>query len=62
MPIEIRELVIKAVVKPEDDNSTSISAMPAINAGTNNGMTQKEEIIHECIERVLKILKDKKER
>lgn len=62
MPIEIRELVIKAVVRPEDENGTSISAMPAINSGLNNGITPKEEIIHECIERVLQILKDKKER
>ena len=62
MPIEIRELIIKAVVSPEQENGTSISAIPAINSGTNNGITAKEEIIHECMERIMQILKDKKER
>jgi len=57
MPIEIRELVIKATVTQE---SGSGSNMPA--TGSNNAVTPPEELINTCTERMLEILKEKMER
>ncbi len=54
MPVEIKELVIKAVVN-EDARSGSDEG----SAGQQEG---PEKIIQACVERVLEILKDKKER
>ncbi len=48
MPVEIRELVIRATIA---ENTASVSDA----AG-------KEEIIAECIEQVIQILKEKEER
>ena len=53
MPIEIRELIIKATVS---DNSSEDSK--AQGAGSND----KADLIAECVEQVMEILKDKKER
>jgi hypothetical protein len=57
MPIEIRELVIKATVTQE---STSGSASGG--SSSNNAVTEKEEIINTCVEKILDILKEKTER
>jgi hypothetical protein len=57
MPIEVRELVIKATVT--EDSSTG--AMPA-HETVNNSVPEKEEIINACVEKVLEILKQKTER
>lgn len=57
MPIEIRELVIKATIVQDGavgDRSGS--------AGQNNGVTPSEELINTCVEKVLEILKEKNER
>ena len=53
MPMEIRELVIKATVR--DRTSERL-------AGSREHRAEKEEIIRECIEQVMEILKLKKER
>lgn len=52
MPVEIRELIICARINNDD------------NSGSGEGITseQKEDIIAECIQQVLKILERKKER
>ena len=55
MPIEIRELIIKATVVQE--GSTGANAAPSSN--TNNNVSANEEIITACVEKVLEILKDK---
>jgi hypothetical protein len=53
MPVEIKELVIRAVAAEEKS-----SAYP-----TENGkMTDKQAIVEECVRQVLKILKRSKER
>jgi len=57
MPIEIKELNIKAYI---DDSS-----MPANRPGTpvtNDNTSDTESIISACVEQVLQILKDKEER
>lgn len=53
MPVEIRELQITAVVQ-----DTPASGQAAGSAGTSS----KEDIVAECVEQVLEILKQKNER
>ena len=53
MPIEVKELIIKATVKQESEQET---AQPAPSAGSN------EAVIAECVDQVLEILKEKMER
>ena len=54
MPIEVRELIIRATVVQEGKGP----AAPA----SNNSIPADEAIINTCVEKVLKILKDKHER
>jgi Family of unknown function (DUF5908) len=56
MPIEVRELVIKATITQDGQQGNAASA------GNNNAVTSPEEIINTCVEKVLDILKDKMER
>ncbi len=55
MPIEVRELVIKATVVQEDQVGGS-SASSGKNALSN------EQIISACVEKILEILRDRDER
>lgn len=56
MPIEVRELIIKAAVVQEG-TPTGASADK-----TNNSVSSAEEIIRLCVEKVLEIIKDKTDR
>ena len=53
MPIEIRELIVKATVRDRTTESQS---------GSRQRRSEKEEIIRECVAQVLDIFKHKKER
>jgi hypothetical protein len=53
MPIEIRELVVKATVRDRTSEQQ---------AGSSERRREKEEIIRECVDQVMEILKRKKER
>lgn len=55
MPVEVRELVIKATVVQE--GSGGASDMPS--SGGNNNVSANEEIINTCVEKILEILKEK---
>jgi hypothetical protein len=55
MPIEIRELQIKATVQ---DTITTVESTNAVTAPE----TRMEEIIAACVEQVLNIIKEKQER
>lgn len=57
MPIEIRELVIKATIVQD-----GAAADRGGSTGQNNGVTASEELINTCVEKVLEILKEKNER
>jgi len=57
MPVEVRELVIKATVGQEPTTGVSQST-----PGANNEMTPSQEIIQTCVEKVLEIIKEKMER
>ena len=58
MPIEIRELIIRARV--EDQPGTSPSTSPSASPRVSEGDIQK--IVALCAEEVLKVLKKQKER
>jgi hypothetical protein len=55
MPIEIRELVIKATIVPEGSGSQALSGSPS----ENNNVSPNEEMINTCVEKILEILKQK---
>lgn len=59
MPIEIRELVIKATVD-QSQGSGSGSSAPA--KGSPSNSSAGEDIIKECVDKVLDILKERNER
>jgi hypothetical protein len=58
MPIEVRELVIKATVVQD---GTAPAAMGSGSPADGN-TSSTEEIIKTCVDKVLEILKDKNER
>lgn len=55
MPVEIKELVIRATTTMETENDKELSQK-------ENAVDDKEAIIQACVKQVLKILKQKKER
>ena len=57
MPIEIRELVIKATINQDQNKAAS-----ATNTGAVDGNEDKEAIVREAVEEVLRIIESKKER
>jgi hypothetical protein len=59
MPIEIRELVIKATV---DQTQGSGAGATASGKGSSSNSSPGEDLIKECVEKVLAILNEKNER
>ena len=57
MPIEIRELVIKATVNQDGPASSQGNS-----SATGHQETPNEEMINTCVEKILQILKEKNER
>lgn len=58
MPIEVRELVIKATIVQEDVSGNGSSTA----SSSNNDVSSNEALIKICVEKVLEILKEKDER
>ncbi len=58
MPIEIRELTIKVNVN-QDQNKAAVDSTAASTAGSSE---EKEALIKEAAEEVLRIIENKKER
>jgi hypothetical protein len=58
MPIEIRELVIKATIVQEG----TAGSQAATTSSGNNNVSANEEIITACVEKVLEIINDKNDR
>lgn len=56
MPIEIRELVIKATINQDQNKAASASNSNA------SETEEKEAIVREAVEEVLRIMESKKER
>jgi hypothetical protein len=57
MPVEIRELVIKATI---EQNGAAASGAAGSSAGSNSA--PGEDMIKTCVDKVLEILKEKNER
>jgi hypothetical protein len=60
MPIEIRELVIKAIVDQSQGSGTANSGAPG--KGYQSNSSPGEDMIKECVEKILAVLKEKNER
>ncbi len=59
MPIEIRELVIKAVV--QQDRGSGTSGAPGASQGHNDSKPD-EELLNKCLDKITEILKERHER
>lgn len=57
MPVEIRELVIKATI---EQNGAAVSGAAGTSAGSNS--SPGDDMIKTCVDKVLEILKEKNER
>lgn len=57
MAIDIKELVIRARIDPKGEDKK-----PASGSGSAKGAQMKQEIVAECVEQVLEILRQKQER
>ncbi|GAB1402890.1 hypothetical protein MASR1M74_00680 [Lentimicrobium sp.] len=62
MPIEIKELHIRVNVTPSQSSNGGGSTAALQGVGGRISAKVKQEIIAECIEQVMKILENKKER
>ncbi|MGY6275629.1 DUF5908 family protein [Methylomonas sp. MgM2] len=60
MPIEIKELHIRVTVNAAPEQATAKKTAGAAQEGEDNG--GKDAIVAECIEQVLQILQNKRER
>lgn len=60
MPIEIKELIIKASVRDESERSTGKATAPPPSAVNN--AAREEQLVTRCVEQVMAILKLKNER
>jgi hypothetical protein len=59
MPVEIRELVIKATIT-QDNAAGGPQASPATPSG--NAASSNEQVINTCVEKIMEILKTKNQR
>ncbi len=59
MPIEIKELIIKATVASGDDQESGLSRE---GAGVEPPGNQEEQLIKRCVEQVMEILRIQNER
>ena len=55
MPVEIKELIIRAMVRPDE-------AQPRAPAAIYEGDDEREAIVEACVRQVMQILKKSKER
>ena len=58
MPIEVRELIIKANIVDDGKDAATSSGQ----TGTNTNVSANEELINNCVEKILEILKMKNDR
>ncbi|MES2731555.1 MAG: DUF5908 family protein [Bacteroidota bacterium] len=62
MPIEIKELHIRITVNAPENGGGQASQPSAPPQAGGGGTADKEAIVAECVEQVLKIIQDKRER
>ena len=61
MPIEVRELVIKAVVQQDRGSGGSAAAASSAASGHNDSKPD-EELLNKCLDKITEILKERHER
>ncbi len=61
MPIEIRELIIRAVAMPEQEETGNLSDEEQLQPA-RDPQVEQEAIIQECVRQILNILRKEKER
>ena len=59
MPVEIRELVIRATTSAKSEDEEDEAQSPGRSQGSLEG---QEDIVQECVRQVLRILQKEKER
>jgi hypothetical protein len=57
MPLEVREIVIKATIVQEGEEGA-----PSSSSASSNGGSGSEQIVNACVEKIMEILRDKHER
>lgn len=62
MPIEIREIVIKATIGSGGGGGGQGAPGDQATGADNNGVPGNEEMMNACIEKILEILKEKNDR
>jgi hypothetical protein len=60
MPIEVRELVIKAVV--QQDQNSGAGGPAGAGASGHNDSSPNEEMLSKCLDKITEILKERHER
>ena len=54
MPVEIRELVIRAEVEPQQRQSQE--------SGQGGGASDREQLVRDCVDQVMEIIRQQEER
>jgi Family of unknown function (DUF5908) len=62
MPIEIRELVIRATVDPGEGGSGGCRPSAAEQSSSRTQTSAENDVVQTCVREVLRILQDKQER
>jgi len=62
MPIEIRELVIRATVGAAESGGCGAPSSDAAHPATRTQPTSGDDVVQTCVREVLRILEDKRER
>ncbi|MDH7460651.1 DUF5908 family protein [Chitinophagaceae bacterium 26-R-25] len=60
MPIEIRELIIRANIVQEDNNNNASAT--STTQDNNDATSHLEDLVNKCVEKILENLKNKNER
>jgi len=62
MPIEIKELIIRASIRDESEKTKGKSLTSTTAGSSQQDATKDEQIINRCVEQIMEILKIKNER
>jgi hypothetical protein len=60
MPIEIKELIIRASIRDESEKTNDKAVSSSVTTASDNA--RDEQIVKRCVEQVMEILKIKNER
>jgi hypothetical protein len=60
MPLEIRELHIK--INVNDAPNTGVASSSAAVSGNNSASDPKDELLSDCVDEIMQLLNNKKER